>query len=249
MTGAAPPRGRGAPTRAAPRSGLGGPAGAGTEALDEHDDHGRLGHEGVLEGLDHERPAGTGGRRHGLRAALRGADAVAERGDLIRRAEGHVPAPLEPERHLAVDLRGGRDRIAAEEAAAGAQGALGHHLVAGPERQTGRRGFRADVGGHRDLLPPGPQSRVWTKRPLRSFGSNHGLLGGMIAPPSAPASSWSTVVGYIATARAISPESTRCSSSFAPRMPPTKSTRRSVRGWPMASTGPRLRAGTGGATR
>ena len=64
--------------------------------------------------------------------------------------------------------------------------------------------------------------------PLRSLGSNQVLLGGMTSPASETAISCSIEVGYIETAQAQSPESTRFSSSSVPRIPPTKSMRDSV---------------------
>ena len=65
--------------------------------------------------------------------------------------------------------------------------------------------------------------------PLRSFGSNQVVLGGIILPVSAMVINWSMVTGYKAKAAAISPESTRFFNSPKPRIPPTKSIRVLVR--------------------
>src|SRR5450759_4061757 len=77
-----------------------------------------------------------------------------------------------------------------------------------------------------------PQNRC-TKRPERSFGSNHVDFGGIVAPASAIAMTSARDVGNIENATAPHPERTRPSSSPVPRIPPTKSKRGSVRGTPM----------------
>src|SRR5713226_943964 len=56
-------------------------------------------------------------------------------------------------------------------------------------------------------------SKEWTKSPLRSLGSNHVLLGGMMWPASEAAMSCSTVVGWSEIASAALPESTRAASA------------------------------------
>ena len=76
-----------------------------------------------------------------------------------------------------------------------------------------------------------------TNKPLRSFGSNQVDFGGITLFSSAICISSATEVGNIANASAISPLSTRRSSSPNPRIPPTKSIRLSVRGSPMAKIG------------
>ena len=67
------------------------------------------------------------------------------------------------------------------------------------------------------------------KIPLRSFGSNQVDFGGIRSPASATDSSSSIDVGYMEKAIFMS-ASQRRSSSFTPRIPPTKSMRLSVLG-------------------
>ena len=73
-------------------------------------------------------------------------------------------------------------------------------------------------------------------RPLKSFGSNHVDLGGMILLLSAISINSLTVVGYMEKARHISLVA-RLSSSFSHLIPPTKSILLSVLGSSMPRIG------------
>jgi integrase len=83
-----------------------------------------------------------------------------------------------------------------------------------------------------------PQN-VCTNSPERSLGSNQVLLGGMSSPASETAMSCSMRVGKRWSAIDQPSAATRFSSSFAPRIPPTKSTFLSRRGSSIPKMGAR----------
>lgn len=62
----------------------------------------------------------------------------------------------------------------------------------------------------------------WMMRPERNFGSNQVDLGGIVNPASATESTSSIRVGNMEKAIICLSEFTRFSSSFMPRIPPTK---------------------------